>query len=348
MRFTSFFTSSTLLLILSCESVHGFSSGTGACDGGIAPLGTVAGGSTHIRTTGQIVGPLSDYGVELIINDSIVQPDTPTSFPPNVDLTWTVRTENPIQYKGILVRAEAPDSVAFTLTTTDTLLKQEATYCPLQQGNVEGITHTTNALKPSSSGVLRFDATGTATLDVTVVYRNGFSGSPPENQSVTGYNRFSLTIEAVPVLTEAPVAAPVAAPITAPVAAPVAAPVTAPVEAPVEAPVAEPVAAPVEVPIEAPVAAPVEVPVEEPTEVPVVSPVEPPVDELTAPPVDAPVKSPTSKGTKAPKVKDMGKKDPIKKGRVKTPKESKVPKAPKEKTGKGDKKKKAKKVRFLR
>jgi hypothetical protein len=327
MRSSTFFTWSTLFLLF-CENVHGFSSGTGACDGGEAPLGTASGGSTHVRATGQILGPLSDYGVELILNDSIVQPDTPTSFPPNVDLTWTVRTEDPIQYKGILVRAEAVESIDFTLTTTDALLKQETTYCPLQ-GNVAGITHTTSALKSSSSGVLRFDATGTATLDVTVVYRNGATGSPPENQSITGYNRFSLTIEAPQV--------------------PVATPVAAPTNAPVEAPVATPVETPVEAPVDAPVEAPTESPVESPTELPV----EPPSES----PVEAPVKSPTKKGTKPPKV--MGKMD-IKGTKVNTSKDGmgrmdtkgekvKTPKDGNEKAAKtAGKKENLKKGRFLR
>jgi hypothetical protein len=328
----------TGILLLVSYNVHGFSTGTGSCFGGEPNLGTAAGGSTHIRTTGQILGPLSDYGVFLIINDDvIVQPNTATAFSPNVDLTWTVRTENPIQYKGILVRAEADDLLEFTMTTTDPLLKVDTLYCP-PQGNVVGITQISSVLKSSSSGVLRFDATGTASLDVTVVYRNGLAGEPPDNQSITGYDRFTLNIEAaqvpvdapvtaptespvetpVAVPTESPVKAPVAVPTESPVKAPVAVPTEAPVEAPVAVPTEAPVEAPVAVPTEAPVEAPVDVPVAVPTESPVERPIEAPVEVPTDAPVDAPVKAPTDtptespveapikEGTKPPTVKGMG------------------------------------------
>ena len=295
------------------NSVHGFSTGTGACNGGQAPLGTAAVGSTHIRSTGQILGPLSDYGVELIINDVIVQPDTPTSFPPNVDLAWTVRTENPIQYKGILVRAEA--DLDFTLTTTDSLLKVDTVYCP-QFENVIGITHVSGVLKSSSSGVLRFDAAGTAALDITIVYRNGASGAAPDNQSITGYNRFTLSIEEAQ--------------------APVATPVATPTDVPVDTPVATPTDSPVDTPVATPTDSPVDTPVATPTD----SPVEAPIEAPNKPPVEAPVEAPF-KGTKPPTRNDMGMTDEGM-GSMDGPKTSKV------KAKKGGKKMKTMKLRFLR
>jgi hypothetical protein len=299
--------------------VHCFSSGTGSCIAGEAPL--AGPGTTHVRPD-QILGPLSEYQVEFLVNDVVIPPDTPTTFEPNVDLTWTVRTNNPIQYRGILVRVEAPETTPFTVTGNGDQLKEDLSYCPGEPGNVIGITHTGAGLKPSSSGVLRFDTAGTATVDITVVYRNGSSGTPPDNQSVTGYNRFSLNIEAaqVPVAppvvpptdapvappTDVPVAVPVEVPIEPPVEVPIESPVEVPTDQPVELPTEPPVEAPTESPVELPIEAPTELPVETPTELPVEVPTESPVEVPTESPVTAPVEVPVEKPTKQPKVMGMG------------------------------------------
>jgi hypothetical protein len=283
--------------VLIVTGVDGNSSGTGACTGGSAPLG-----STHVRGGAEIIGPLSDYEVVLTINGVVVQPDTPTSFAPNVDLPWSVATSNPIQYKGLLVRAEAPESVAFTITVTEPLYKEDTTFCAAQPGNVLGITHNNADLKSSASGVLQFDATGAATLDVTIVYRNGFSGGAPNDQSLTGYNRFNLNIEAEQVPTDVPAPAPTDAPVPAPTEAPVPATTEAPISVPTDTPAAVPVAtdAPVPATTESPVPATTDSPVPGTTDAPVTVTTDSPVPGTTDAPVPVTTVSPVPVVTEAP------------------------------------------------
>jgi len=145
-------------------------------------------------------------------------------------------------FRGFLFRMEDVQVSDF-----EGAIAQEASVC---SAPVVGVTHTSRADKTSTSATFTAPGPGTFDLEVTVV----------ESFPTHFYERFSVTIEAPPPDTDAPVAAPVDPATEAPVQPPVAPPVEASVEAPVDPPVAAPVDPPVAVPVDPPVEPPVSPP----------------------------------------------------------------------------------------
>jgi hypothetical protein len=251
------------------SKVSANTAGTGSCAAGIAAIG-----STHLSYgTGSVpfrrgrMGTLEEGATVVQIGNITLEADTPSTFPANTDLTWTV-TAFRIAYKGIFVRVEADASNTFTNVGNQADL-QNAALCDALPDNVVGVSHTNAAAKATNSGVLNFSAEGSATMDISIVYDN-------TNTSVFAFSSFPLTIGTGAPTTAAPI--PVVAP--TPVAAP--APVVAPTPTaptPVAVPVdATPTAvAPAGIPTApAPVAAPTGTP--PPAEAPVSEPTDPPTE----------------------------------------------------------------------
>jgi hypothetical protein len=221
-----------IIVVVSVVSkVSANSSGTGSCAAGVASLG-----GPHAAGA---IGTLPEGATVVQIGSTILTAGTPSTFPANTDLTWTV-TAAQVPYKGIFVRVQADASIAFTNVGTQADL-QNVALCDALTDNVVGVTHRTSALKSTNSGVLNFSAQGSAIMDIAVVF---FSNA---TLSISAFSSFPITIgtgaptPAAPTPVAAPVATPVAAPVVAgtPTApAPVAAPTaTAPVATP---PTAEP------------------------------------------------------------------------------------------------------------
>lgn len=224
-----------------------FSTGVGSCPKGVSGAGgdhlDFGPGSPSGREGSS--GSLSDGATVLTIADTVMVPGTEVSFPVNTDLVWSVEAFE-VSFRGILMRAEGEESNTFTLTADNPLLVN-AVVCAGEPGNIIGINHSEPSDKVIETGILRFDATGPVTLDITVVYRNG--RVEPNNVSSYAFSAYTFNIVA---------AAPT--PVTEPAPAPVSVPVETPVEVPVETPAEVPVEAPVEIPVEAPVDFPVEMP----------------------------------------------------------------------------------------
>jgi hypothetical protein len=203
---------------------NGFSTGTGSCGAGISAIENDQVGNSHIQYAGYpgststrpgARGTLTEAAAILQINGVAVDPAATTSIPVGTDVTWEVIAAQ-VAYKGIFVRLEK-SSDDFTLIAPDTATLQNVALCDAIPG-VAGVSHISSALKTTSSGTINFASTGTATLDVILVFDNVAN-------SVYAWSSFALNVEdGTPVApsTPPPVTAPVAT--SAPVATPVATP----------------------------------------------------------------------------------------------------------------------------
>ncbi len=250
------------------SNTDALSTGVGGCGPGDTSINNAE--STNIHQFGAR-GTMADLGVTFSIGGTALTASTATSFGVGSDLQWSIDSTN--AFKGAFIRVEKA-SGTFTHVAGSALLG-EALSCAGITG-VQGLDHTDAAAKTSVTGTSTFDAAGSATVDIVVVF----------STASYAYSQFLLTLDQVAVPTETPIAAPVAVPTETPVAAPVAVPTETPVAAPVVAPTETPIAAPVpaKVPTSAPVTAPI-VPVSVPTKAPAVAPVTEPV----APPTKEPL-----------------------------------------------------------
>jgi hypothetical protein len=233
---------SVLFNLLACIALYAGnatanSTGSPVCPGGVAAVGgdhlDFGPGSPSGRAGSS--GSLSDGATVFSIDDTTMQPGTPASFPVGTDLTWQVQAFQ-VAYKGLLVRVQADDGNAFTLTSNSPDIVTAAP-CDLEAGNVLGVGHNSPVDKDVRTGVMRFDSTGAVTIDITVVYVNG--RVPPNNLSIFAYSGYAIDIVA-----NAPVTPPAEAPTAVPVLVPTNAPAVAPVEVPTNVPVITPVGVP--------------------------------------------------------------------------------------------------------
>jgi hypothetical protein len=163
-------------------------------------------GSVSLREG--LSGSLLQLGTVFLLNNVTVDPAAPPSFSTGTNITWSIINTGNISLRGILVRVESP-SPFFTVFGDGPKL-QDARACDSQSGNVIGITHRDRSDKNYVSGVMRFDAPTTVTLDVNTVYRNGRVA--PGNTSYYAYNAYKITVTGPKVPTPA-IAAPTKAPV---------------------------------------------------------------------------------------------------------------------------------------
>jgi hypothetical protein len=172
-------------------NVSANSGATGSCAAGIDAIGGThldfGPNSTSKREGG--VGTLFEGATTVEIDGITLTADTPTTFPANTDLTWTVSTER-VPFKGIFVRAQAADDNAFTHTGVGTDL-QNVALCNSVPGNVKGVSHNSPALKAESSGILNFSLDGPVTVDISIVYDN-------TDLAVSAFSSYPLIIGEVP------------------------------------------------------------------------------------------------------------------------------------------------------
>jgi hypothetical protein len=208
------------------SNVAANSSGTGSCLAGIAAIEAI--GSPHIITATKpgMKTSLVDAGVTFSINGNPLTADISTSFPVGTALSWSVDA-SATPYKGIFVRVEKA-SDDFTHVGDAALVKDTA-LCSSSTG-VVGVDHINSATKTQVTGTTNFATSGSAVVDITVVFDNIAS-------STYAFSSFQLNLEdgAAPVPVSVTVPTPVVAPVPGAVPTtdpPVAVPT--PVEAPVE------------------------------------------------------------------------------------------------------------------
>ena len=202
------------------NNVAANSIGTGSCAAGISAIG-----GTHLdfgpdspsKRMGKI-GTVFEGATEIRINGILLTANTPASFPPNTDLTWTAEAMvSP--FKGIFVRVQAADDNIFTHTGVSEGL-QNAALCDLLETNVIGISHSSATPKVLSSGVMNFSSEGSVTMDISLVFDNVAT-------AVSAFSSYPLTIEV-----GAPVPTPIAPVAPSPVAAPTVDKTNAPTDLP--------------------------------------------------------------------------------------------------------------------
>lgn len=164
-----------LLAVVFSILVHksnAFSTGAAGCVGGEAAVGGFHLDDDDNRAV--IPGPLEAGAIAVSVGDVVLDPDETTNLPIGQDLLIEVLAQD-IEYKGMLVRLEAPAGIDTSGALTVGLNTQTAAVCTAP---LVGITHTNNSLKLLSTGMVRFDEEVLdATLDVTVVFLNNGSGS---------------------------------------------------------------------------------------------------------------------------------------------------------------------------
>jgi hypothetical protein len=205
-----------LLLLLLCssfvmEQVSSLPSGAAGCaKGSPAVQGfhlDYGPGSTSLREG--LSGSLLQLGTVVLLNNATIDPAAPPTFSTGTNITWSIVNTGNISLRGILFRVEAP-SPFFTVFGDGPNL-QDARACDSQSGNVIGVTHRDRSDKNFVSGVMRFDAPTTVTLDVNTVYRNGRVA--PGNTSYYAYNAYKFTVTGpkaptTPIIVAAPTKAP--------------------------------------------------------------------------------------------------------------------------------------------
>lgn len=237
-------------LVFMSSVVDSLPNGAGSCVAGMAAVGgfhlEYGPGSPYPDRIGVKNATLSDVQVNVTINGVMLEPftTTKTTFKSDNDLVWRVESSE-VAYQGILVRVEAPEDVLFSNTGNGELLKN-ADVCNTAGGNVVGVTHFNATEKLFSSGTLVFAEAGSATIDVTIVFRND------NNISLYGYSAYTITI-VDDIQSDIPSEVPSGAPtrskngettspdsMMAPVGAPVAPTPPTPVEVPIAPPKKEP------------------------------------------------------------------------------------------------------------
>jgi hypothetical protein len=228
--------------------------GAGSCEAGIAAIGGTHldfGPSSPSKREGGI-GTLFEGATYVEVEGVTLTAGTPTTFPVNTDLTWTVTAEQ-VPLKGIFVRVQAAADNAFTNVGVSDGLQNEP-FCDALADNVIGVSHTSAAMKSQSSGVINFSLKGSVTMDISVVYDD-------TQFAISAFSSYPLTIgEATPTAPTAPTPVapvpvaqtPTAFPTFSPVEVPVGSPTLAPTDTPAPAPTDNPVPAPVEPPSESP------------------------------------------------------------------------------------------------
>lgn len=202
----------TTSIALFTRTAHAYSTGAGACTGGVAPVR-----GFHLEPTNPdgskrtvLSGALSEGMVSVLIDDNMNDPlveNTPYELQTQTPYTLTVVTTQDPGYKGILIRfsnndndVDVPNDVL--LEPTDSLL-QPAMACN-SETNTIGLTHTTNSEKLSVTTDMTFNTPGTLILDISIV------GVNDEVASLYGHTGFVLQIEG-----DAVTASPTGAPIVA-------------------------------------------------------------------------------------------------------------------------------------
>ena len=202
-------------LVWLLQSANALPSGAAGCAGGAAAVGgshlDFGPGSTSGREGNS--GTLADGATILTIGGMQMEEGVTATFPTEIDLPWEVQGFQ-IDYRGLLVRLEAPTGVNLSGAITGEGAELQVAYtCIGQEGNVVGITHTSNSDKGVTGGIVRFDVPTTGvTFDVTAVYRNG--NVAPDNFSIYAYSGFTANFEGAAPVAPAPVLVPV--PVTTP------------------------------------------------------------------------------------------------------------------------------------
>lgn len=190
----------TFLLLLFQKEASANRIGAGSC---AAEMAAVSG--DHLDTTGgrpvRLIS-LVDVGIVMQIGTTVLDESVVNDFPVGQDFQISVTATGP-QYKGVLVRLEAPmgvNTVAALMPGTNTAI---STRCV---SPIIGITHTGNGLKSTSTGTIRFDTEVLdVMLDITVVLVNDSSAS------IYGYSAFKVNFRGAPIPPPTPPApAPVA------------------------------------------------------------------------------------------------------------------------------------------
>jgi hypothetical protein len=163
--------------------VHGYPTGAGSCAAGSGGA-IAAAGSAHKRATSE-TGALSKRGTTFAINGVNVKGGE--SYTVGSTLKWTLKTTD-ITYgiRGVLIRVAFTGGDSYTLASSQL---QDSALCTGTGVGVSGLTHKSASVKKTVSGTMRFTKAGTATVDITVVYRNGGSAS------VSGSSRYKFSIK---------------------------------------------------------------------------------------------------------------------------------------------------------
>jgi hypothetical protein len=180
------------------RTARGFPSGAGGCEGGRAAVG-----GSHLEEgggggggKGYVTGPLSDGRLDFLLNNRVADADAPfvQAFAgERYDVTVITVPDTGAFFRGALIRVEgaaAADAATTFFTLQAGVNAQGAGVCDEQPGDVVGITHTDNEAKTQLGGTLTFDATGEATVDVTVVVSNNAT------DSIYYYSGFTLSVVA--------------------------------------------------------------------------------------------------------------------------------------------------------
>jgi hypothetical protein len=143
-------------------------------------------------------GPLDMFNTMVLLNGVPVNVSAAATltFATGTEVNWTIdNTAGNISMRGILFRVDFT-SADFVVSSNDLGKTQISRFCQRERGNVTGITHVDRSDKSAVSGLMRFDAPGTVTIDVTIVYRNGRVA--PGNSSYFAYNGFAVTVTGPP------------------------------------------------------------------------------------------------------------------------------------------------------
>ena len=170
------------------SSVGAFSTaGAGSCGAGDTSINNAVASNVHITSTS---GPLAAAGVTFSVAGAQLTAGTPATVAAGTDLAWSVDASG-AGYEGIFVRVEAAGDFTHV---GDPAFVDDALLCASIAG-VLGVDHFNKDLKTSVTGTTNFDAAGTATVDVVVVF----------SLTQWAHSTFSLTVEAATGDTPAPV-----------------------------------------------------------------------------------------------------------------------------------------------
>jgi hypothetical protein len=187
------------------QNVNAFPSGAGGCAGGMAAVS-----GYHLDTAGGrpvISGSLFKGAITVQIGSTVLNGTMLVGdFPIGQDLPLSIDASS-VEYKGVLVRLEAPTGV----NTATTLLPGTNTkMAPVCMDPIIGITHTNNNTKSTSTGTIRFDEEVlNVVLDITVVFQNDAEFSIYAYSRVTANFRDLSTPVMTPVEATVPTAVPV-------------------------------------------------------------------------------------------------------------------------------------------
>ena len=177
-------------------SASAFPTSTGSCDAGTGAI--LKPGFSHATNAQVGTGPLSDAGIIVTLNGTVLEPDTPTDISTTDSYNLTIASDN-TTFTGFLARIEGSGDDPF-LDTTAALAPydetaQVAVGTCVVVNRVGGVSHTNAEPKSSVSTELKMEMPADGLLlDITVVIRNNNA----QNVSEWYYSRYELNAVAPP------------------------------------------------------------------------------------------------------------------------------------------------------